>query len=46
MGSGLGLSISQRIVEYHGGKIWVESSKNKGATFIFTLPKSESEHKT
>lgn len=41
MGSGLGLSISQRIIEYHGGKIWVESGKNQGATFIFTLPKSD-----
>jgi Na+/proline symporter/nitrogen-specific signal transduction histidine kinase len=46
MGSGLGLSISQRIIEYHGGKIWVESSRNKGATFIFTLPRSESGNRT
>jgi Na+/proline symporter/nitrogen-specific signal transduction histidine kinase len=41
MGSGLGLSISQRIIEHHGGKIWVESSSNRGATFIFTLPRSK-----
>jgi Na+/proline symporter/signal transduction histidine kinase len=40
MGSGLGLSISQRIIEHHGGKIWVESSRNGGATFIFTLPRN------
>jgi Na+/proline symporter/nitrogen-specific signal transduction histidine kinase len=46
MGSGLGLSISQRIIEYHGGKIWVESSGNRGATFIFTLPKSDGRYRT
>ena len=40
MGSGLGLSICQRIIEHHGGKIWVESGRNRGATFIFTLPRS------
>ncbi len=41
MGSGLGLAICQRIIEHHGGKIWVESSRNRGASFIFTLPKSD-----
>lgn len=40
LGSGLGLSICQRIIERHGGKIWVESSRNRGATFIFTLPRA------
>jgi Na+/proline symporter/nitrogen-specific signal transduction histidine kinase len=45
MGSGLGLSISQRIIEHHGGKIWVESGKNGGATFIFTLPRSDSKNR-
>ena len=41
-GLGLGLGLSRRLVEMHGGKIWVESEgEGKGSRFIFTIPSSE-----
>jgi signal transduction histidine kinase len=38
-GSGVGLSIVKKIIESHGGEVWVVSRLNHGATFYFTLPK-------
>lgn len=40
-GSGVGLTIVKKIIEHHGGRVWVESERGRGCTLYFTLPRKK-----
>ena len=44
-GTGLGLALTNRLIQLHGGKIWVDSEINEGSTFAFTFPLHQQEQK-